>query len=244
MQGFEEQSADRARPRHAVVDATHADGVSAAVPPVLSPATSVALQRLAGNAAVSRLAQEEQAGEGPGVLDVVGRGGGRPLDTDVRADMEARLGQPFDDVRIHTDGTAAASARSVQAHAYTVGNEVVFNQGQYDPASDTGRQTIAHELTHVVQQRSGPVDGTEAPGGIRLSDPADRFEQEAERTAHDALAADGHQPVPGVASVAAAGGVQREAAPEEEKKDEETPALQGRFVQREEEMADELDEHR
>ncbi len=233
MQGFEEQSAERARPRPAVVDATHAEGVSAAVPPVLSPATSVALQRLAGNAAVSRLAQEEQAGEGPGVLDVVGRGGGRPLDTDVRADMEARLGQPFDDVRIHTDGTAAASARSVQAHAYTVGNEVVFNDGQYDPASDTGRQTIAHELTHVVQQRSGPVDGAEAPGGIRLSDPADRFEQEAERTAHDILSTDAHHAA--AESGAASGAVQREAAPEEEK-DEEGAPVQGRFLQREAEQ--------
>ena len=241
MQGFEEQSADRARPRPAAARGAAEDGVSVAVPPVLSPATSVALQRLAGNAAVSRLAQDEQTGEGPGVLDIVGRGGGRPLDTDVRTDMEARLGQPFGDVRIHTDGTAAASARSVQAHAYTVGNEVVFNDGQYNPGSDAGRQTIAHELTHVVQQRSGPVDGAEAPGGIRLSDPADRFEREAEQTAHDALATDVRSTAPDVAAGAAAGAVQRDAAPEEEKQEEDT-TVQGRFVQREEEPTGELDD--
>ena len=113
----------------------------------------------------------------------VGGGGGSPLEPEVRGDMEARLGADFGDVRVHTVAAAHDSAQAVNAHAYTVGSHVVFQRDAYDPGSHQGRTTLAHELTHVVQQRSGPVDGTEAGGGVRVSDPADRFEQEAAATA-------------------------------------------------------------
>ena len=96
--------------------------------------------------------------------------------------MEATFGPDFSDVRVHTGGSPAASARAVDAHAYTVGNEIVLGEGQ-TPGSPSHERTLAHELTHVVQQRSGPVDGTPAGGGISLSDPADRFERAAEATA-------------------------------------------------------------
>jgi hypothetical protein len=142
--------------------------------------------------------------------------------------MESRLGHDFSDVRVHTDSAASSSAQSVQARAYTVGSEIVFDSGHFQPGSDTGRQTLAHELTHVVQQRSGPVDGTPAAGGIQLSDPSDRFEQEAEHNASSALS--GEAPV---AASAAPGSVQRQAADEEKKEDE---MVQGSFLQRE--MAD------
>jgi Zn-dependent peptidase ImmA (M78 family) len=121
------------------------------------------------------------------VVGVISSGGGRPLDHGVRADMEARLGHDFGDVRVHDDSRAAESAKAVNAHAYTVGSDIVFQRDRYDPTSEAGRLTLAHELTHVVQQRSGPVDGTEAPGGIRLSDPADRFEREATANAERAM---------------------------------------------------------
>ena len=138
------------------------------------------LQRSAGNSGVVQLLGDEQeAADGSPVKDVVGRGGGQPLEGDLQSDMEGRFGADFSGVRVHTDGQAAASASSVNAHAYTVGNDIVFGSGRYDPASPTGQRTIAHELTHVVQQRSGPVDGTPAAGGIQLSNPADRFEQAA-----------------------------------------------------------------
>jgi hypothetical protein len=117
------------------------------------------------------------------VLDVVGKGGGRPLDPKVRADMEARLGSDFSDVRIHTGDQAARSAAGVSAMAYTVGNEVVFGRGSFDPASHEGRHRLAHELVHVQQQRQGPVSGTDSDGAVTISDPADSFEQEAEATA-------------------------------------------------------------
>ncbi len=117
------------------------------------------------------------------MLDVVGSGGGSPLARDVREDMEARLGADFSDVRVHTGGTAASSAAAVGAQAYTVGNDVVFGAGTFDTTSTAGKTMLAHELTHVVQQRSGPVSGTPTGDGISVSDPGDRFEREAEANA-------------------------------------------------------------
>jgi hypothetical protein len=152
--------------------------------------------------------------------------------------MEDRLGADFSDVRVHTDALASDSAASVNAHAYTVGNNIVFQSGRFDPGSPTGQRMLAHELTHVVQQRSGPVDGTPAEGGIRLSHPQDRFEQEAERTADRVMAGEapgGAAPAPAAVQrqedeeeTAQGMFVQRQAAGEEE---EET--AQGMFVQRE-----------
>ena len=148
----------------------------------LSAATILGLQRTAGNASVVQLLGADEEAASP-VHDVVGKGGGAPLDESVRTDMEGRFGQSFGDVRVHTDATASASAESVGANAYTVGSDIVFRSGQFDTSSPVGQRTLAHELTHVVQQRSGPVDGSPAPGGINLSDPSDRFEQAAEQTA-------------------------------------------------------------
>ena len=188
------------------------------------------LQRPVGHGAVVPLREEERSP----VHDVI-RSGGRPLEPDVREDMEARLGHDFSDVRVHDDSAAAASAQAVNAHAYTVGPNIVFQRNTYDPASTQGRTTLAHELTHVVQQRSGPVDGTSAPGGIKVSDPSDRFEREA--------AANADRVMSGTAAVQAISGsgpaVQR--AEEEEEvqglfvqraTDEEEEPVQGLFVQR------------
>ncbi|WP_253691304.1 DUF4157 domain-containing protein [Cellulosimicrobium protaetiae] len=138
-----------------------------------------ALQRHLGNEALQRVLD----GARSPVLDVVGRGGGSPLAPDVREDMESRLGADFSDVRVHTGGTAASSAATVGAHAYTVGRDVVFGAGKFDTTSTAGRTMLAHELTHVVQQRSGPVSGTPTGDGVSISDPGDRFEREAEATA-------------------------------------------------------------
>ena len=137
------------------------------------------LQRAAGNAGVTAAIADEDRSP---VHDVVSSGG-RPLDGDVRADMEARLGHDFGDVRVHDDSRAHDSAVSVNANAYTVGSNIVFQRDRYDPGSADGKLTLAHELTHVVQQRSGPVDGTAAGGGIKVSDPGDRFEREASANA-------------------------------------------------------------
>jgi hypothetical protein len=81
---------------------------------------------------------------------------GQSLDSDTRGFMESRFGRSFSSVRVHTNPTAAASAQAVNALAYTVGRDVVFNSGQFSPASTKGRQLLAHELTHVVQQGMAP----------------------------------------------------------------------------------------
>ena len=152
---------------------THGRAAAAGRLDVLGTNGALDLQRMAGNDAVAQLledgqpAQDEQSSPVHGVIS----SGGRPLDTDVRTDMESRLGADFGDVRVHDDSAAAASASAVNAHAYTVGSNIVFQRDTYDPGSDAGRLTLAHELTHVMQQRSGPVDGTVAPGGIKVSDP-------------------------------------------------------------------------
>ncbi len=199
-------------------------------PGVVSRESVLHLQRTAGNAGASALFEERSP-----VLDVVSSGGGRALDEPVRTEMEARLGHRFDDVRVHTDGAADASARAVNAHAYTVGSDVVFQRGRYDTASDEGRTLLAHELTHVVQQRSGPVEGSPAAGGIRVSDPGDRFEREAAANAERVTAA----PAPVAAGgEGASAAVQRQAAPEED----EEPVAQGAFVQREAADEEEIEE--
>ena len=81
------------------------------------------------------------------------RSPGRPLDENSRFFMESRLGYDFSQVRVHMDRQAAESARSVNALAYTVGNHIVFGAGQFEPATKAGRQLIAHELVHTMQQQ-------------------------------------------------------------------------------------------
>ena len=199
---------------------------------VLGPAGMLGLQRAVGNGGLSSMVEEERSP----VHDVISSGG-RPLEPDVQADMETRLGQDFADVRVHDDGAAHESARSVNAHAYTVGSNVVFQRDKYDPSSEDGRVMLAHELTHVVQQRNGPVDGTPTGGGINVSDPSDRFEREASANAHRVMS-DPASPAPPTAAPAVQRDVdegppvQRDEAPAEEEKEEE-PTAQGTFVQRE-----------
>jgi hypothetical protein len=77
---------------------------------------------------------------------------GRPLGRSLREDMEQRFGQDFSRVRVHYDATAARSARTVNAHAYTVGYDIAFGAGCFAPTTSEGRRLLAHELTHVVQQ--------------------------------------------------------------------------------------------
>jgi Domain of unknown function (DUF4157) len=200
---------------------------------VLGPAGLLGLQRAVGNAGVATLVDEERS-----PVHDVNSGGGAPLPVDTRADMEARFGgQDFGDVRVHTDGSAHESARSVSAQAYTVGSNIVFQRDTYDPSSDTGKHMLAHELTHVVQQRSGPVDGTEAGGGVKVSDPSDRFEREAVANADRLMSAPAPSaPAPvqrcGDGAAHGAGPVQREEMPEEE----ETAQT---FIQRQEDEEEE-----
>jgi hypothetical protein len=146
---------------------------------------------------------------------------GRPLDGGVREFMESRLGDDFGDVRVHTDASASSSARSVDAHAYTVGTDVVFRGDRYTPHTAAGKRMLAHELVHVMQQRAGPVHGSPGPGGVAVSDPSDRFEQEADRVARQVVEAG---PGPGSLTAPAGGeasaGARAPAAQRKKKKED------------------------
>jgi hypothetical protein len=107
--------------------------------------------------------------EVPPVVQEVLRLPGQSLDTKTLKFMEPRFGHDLSNVRIHTHGQAAASAREVNALAYTVGRDVVFGAGQYQPETGSGRSLLAHELTHVIQQGSllhaaGILQRKPAPG--------------------------------------------------------------------------------
>ncbi len=96
----------------------------------------------------------EQAQDAPASVDQTLSGSGAPLDKTVRTDMESRFGTDFSQVRIHQGNNAEKSARDVNANAYTLGNNIVFGAGQYNPQSQTGKRLLAHELTHVIQQNN------------------------------------------------------------------------------------------
>ncbi|MFL6125364.1 DUF4157 domain-containing protein [Actinophytocola sp.] len=186
----------------------------AAEPPPLStsPAGLLALQRDIGNTAVARMLADRRDREHPADADEdpvqrsavreVLRSSGRPLDGPTRAEMEARLGADFSDVRLHTDPAAGRSAEEIGARAYTSGNHVVVGDGGGD------RHTLAHELVHVVQQRGGPVEGTDTGSGLSVSDPTDRFEREAEQVATRAMSrpAGEHPALPAASSADGGGG--------------------------------------
>jgi hypothetical protein len=232
----EHETQDSLRPRASRVDERPDAAVFRAAadgrPDVLGPSGMLRLQRAVGNAGTRGLV------DGGGVLDVLSRSAGSPLEEPVRTDMEARLGADFSDVRVHTGDDAHGSARAVNAHAYTVGSNIVFQRGRFDTESTSGRTMLAHELTHVVQQRNGPVDGTPAEGGVKVSDPSDRFEREAASTADRVISA----PAPAATATptTSAGSVQRDLDPslQREGGEDEEP-VQGSFVQRAEETEEE-----
>lgn len=148
----------------------------------------------------------ESAGQGSGApasVDSVLASPGKPLDTATQRDMGQRFGYDFSQVRVHADGAAGQSARELDAHAYTVGRDIVFGAGRFAPATHDGRRLLAHELAHVIQQRGeqagheGQHDagrgraplvasgrGAKAHGALELSEPTDTGEQEAERVAN------------------------------------------------------------
>lgn len=91
-------------------------------------------------------------GAAPPIVHQVLRSSGEPLNATARQDMEARFGRDFSGVKVHTDSQAAASAASVGAKAYTVGNNIVFGSGTYTPTTFSGKELLAHELVHTIQQ--------------------------------------------------------------------------------------------
>jgi len=85
------------------------------------------------------------------------RSGGASLDGGVQSSMESAFGADFSGVRVHSGGNADSLNQSLQARAFTTGQDIFFRQGEYSPASSGGRELLAHELTHVVQQNGNKV---------------------------------------------------------------------------------------
>lgn len=133
-----------------------------------------------------KVAEPESAGAHheaiPPIVNQVLDSSGQPLDASTRSFMEPRFDHDFSGVRVHTDTRAAESAEAVNAHAYTVGNDVVFAPGQYQPGTESGNAVLAHELSHVVQQ-----DGVSGHAAKTMSHPSDSSEREADNIAGHVL---------------------------------------------------------
>ena len=106
--------------------------------------------------AATETAPSGKAGVPESVREVISSTG-RSLDASIQRAMEDRMGDSLGDVRIHTGPQAAAACESINARAFTVGNHVAFNQGEYGPSSPEGQHVLAHELAHVRQQTGGAV---------------------------------------------------------------------------------------
>jgi hypothetical protein len=179
----------------------------------------VHLQRQYGNRFVQQVLTISKKADGatdaaPEVEQAVqaARGGGHALDSSVRTQMEPVFSADFSGVRVHADAQADALSRSLNARAFTTGQDVFFRQGAYDPGSSGGQELLAHELTHVVQQT-----GDEVRPKLTVNAPGDRYEQEADRLARaivrgerDPIQRDAEEPL-----------VQRQGEEEEEKKEGE-----------------------
>ncbi|HSE15792.1 MAG TPA: DUF4157 domain-containing protein [Pyrinomonadaceae bacterium] len=111
---------------------------------------------------LQRKSHSGRTGEAPSIVHDVLRAPGQPLETESRDFMEERFGFDFSGVRVHTDEQAHRSAEATDAYAYTVGHDVVFASGRYSPNTSEGRELLAHELTHVVQQDSAPANSSGA----------------------------------------------------------------------------------
>ncbi len=91
-------------------------------------------------------------------IDAVLNGAGRPLDAATAVELGSRFNQDFGGVRVHDDVKASASTRALRARAWTSGEHIAFAEGQYRPGTHAGRQLIAHELAHVLQDRQAPAE--------------------------------------------------------------------------------------
>jgi hypothetical protein len=170
----------------------------AKAPPVLAfaPSGKAFLQRLSKT---SQLGVRPHSSQVPTVREALSLPG-QPLDRPTRTIMESRFGHDFSGVRIHTDEKAAASARALNASAYAVGREIVFGEGRYAPESSEGRRLLAHELTHVVQQR-----GTEAGGPLHLDAADSSYERAASAVETQSMEMEAESPTARMDSGLAAG---------------------------------------
>jgi hypothetical protein len=137
---------------------------------------SMKLQR-----SVKAASAHASATHAPHIVHDVLRSPGQSLDLLTRSFFEPRFGYDLSQVRVHADALAAESADAVNARAYTVGNNVVFGAGQYAPGTTEGKHLLAHELTHIIQQRKGE---TESAAAHRPTETVNRKAQAASSPEH------------------------------------------------------------
>jgi len=131
---------------------------------------------------VQRMGPAGETGVPDSVRDVISSSG-QSLDASIQRAMEDRMGDSLGDVRVHTGPRAASACEDINARAFTVGNHVAFNSGEYDPESAEGQHVLAHELAHVRQQTGGAVSMLpQEDVGLEI-DPDPALEREAEETA-------------------------------------------------------------
>jgi hypothetical protein len=174
------------------------------------------LQRTYGNRYVQRVLDLARKGEGEGEVTpevetaIEGsRGGGQALDTGIRRQMESAFGNDFSAVRIHTGSESHSLNNAVNAVAFTTGQDIFFRDGAYNPEGSGGKELLAHELTHVVQQNgAAPIAGNaqrfqiqrmcteceeekknKIQGKLTVGQANDQYEQEADRVAREVVAA-------------------------------------------------------
>ena len=144
----------------------------------LGPASRVLLHRKSLDSEAGTrhlpLAAQHNAPVPPSVHKVL-CSSGKALDSETRAFMEPLFGHNFSGVRVHTDAGASALNHALSASACTIGQDIFFRDGHYNPGSSPGRALLAHELTHVLQQNNGPSEGK-----LGLGTPGDHYEQEAD----------------------------------------------------------------
>jgi uncharacterized protein DUF4157 len=189
-------------------------------PPGVHRASLLKLQRQFGNRYVHRVLSISRAagheGEGADLEQKIQRerGAGQMLDYSVKRQMESAFQADFGNVRVHNDPRANDLSRNVDARAFTTGNDIFFGRGEYNPGSSAGRELIAHELTHVVQQ-----EGPAVKPKLDVSQPGDSSELEADQVAR-AVMQEEQRSVQRAASPQEAG-VQRQAEMPHPEEDEE-----------------------
>jgi TolA-binding protein len=121
---------------------------------------------------------------------------GQALDSSIRSDLEPQFGHHFGNVRVHADAQADQMAKTLNAKAFTTGQDVYFREGMFKPESVEGKQLLAHELTHTIQQSQGTNSSTD----LSLSKPNDPLEQAAQTQASAVINARGAAIAPGTVS--------------------------------------------
>ncbi len=104
------------------------------------------------------------------------RGNGASLPKNLQQDIGKKLNHDFSNVRLHTDEKADKLSRAIHARAFTIGSDIYFKNGVFAPSTQKGRETLVHELTHVVQQSNSKFSG----GKLKLGSPGSAMEKEAD----------------------------------------------------------------